>query len=82
MIHPDYASYEAPETKAPDLRNVQSVLRAKKGDIEKGFGESDKIFEIGFKPRWCIRATSSPTHARWKSTPKEESCLGIDPVAV
>ena len=36
LIHPDYASYEAPETKAPDLRNVQSALRAKKGRDRKG----------------------------------------------
>lgn len=60
LIHPDYASYEAPETKAPDLRNVQSVLRAKKGDIEKGFSESDKIFEHTFQTQMVHQGYIEP----------------------
>jgi CO/xanthine dehydrogenase Mo-binding subunit len=60
LIHPDYASYEAPETKAPDLRNVQSVLRAKKGDVEKGFSESDKIFEHRFQTQMVHQGYIEP----------------------
>ena len=45
IIHPDYASYEGPPTKAPHLRNVQTLVQQSKGDIEKGFAESDYIFE-------------------------------------
>lgn len=60
LIHPDYASYEAPETKDSDLRNVQSVLRAKKGDIEKGFSESDKIFEHTFQTQMVHQGYIEP----------------------
>lgn len=45
LIHPDYASYEGPRTKAPDLRNVQTLVQQSKGDVEKGFAESDHVFE-------------------------------------
>ena len=45
IIHPDYASYEGPPTKAPELRNVQTLVQQGKGDIEKGFAESEHIFE-------------------------------------
>jgi CO/xanthine dehydrogenase Mo-binding subunit len=60
LIHPDYASYEGPETKAPDLHNVQSVLRAKKGDIERGFSESDKIFEHRFQTQMVHQGYIEP----------------------
>ncbi len=60
LIHPDYASYEAPETKTPDLHNVQSALRAKKGDIEKGFSESDKIFEHTFQTQMVHQGYIEP----------------------
>jgi CO/xanthine dehydrogenase Mo-binding subunit len=50
VIHPEYSSYETPTaSRAPDLRNVQSVLRASKGDVEQGLAESDKIFEHTFR---------------------------------
>ena len=45
VIHPDYASYKGPRTKAPELRNVQTLVQQGKGDIEKGFAESDHVFE-------------------------------------
>src|SRR5262245_7202358 len=45
IIHPDYTSYEGPQTKAPDLRNVQTLVQQGQGDIEKGFAESYYIFE-------------------------------------
>ena len=45
LIHPDYASYEGPRTKTPDLRNVQTLVQQDKGDIEKGFAESDYVFD-------------------------------------
>jgi CO/xanthine dehydrogenase Mo-binding subunit len=45
LIHPDYASYEGPRTKASELRNVQTLVQQGKGDVEKGFAESDYVFE-------------------------------------
>jgi CO/xanthine dehydrogenase Mo-binding subunit len=60
LIHPDYASYEGPETKAPGLHNVQSVLRAKKGDIERGFSESDKTFEHRFQTQMVHQGYIEP----------------------
>src|SRR5215475_3079346 len=45
LIHPDYASYEGPRSKAPDLRNVQTLVQQGKGDMERGFAESDHVFE-------------------------------------
>ena len=45
LIHPDYASYEGPRSKAPDLRNVQTLVQQGKGDMERGFAESDYVFE-------------------------------------
>ena len=43
IIHPDYASYGGPRTKAPDLQNVQTLVQQGKGDIEKGFSASDYV---------------------------------------
>ena len=60
LIHPDYASYEGPESKAPELHNVQTVLRAKKGDIEQGFAESDKIFEHTFRTQMVHQGYIEP----------------------
>jgi CO/xanthine dehydrogenase Mo-binding subunit len=60
VIHPDYATYEAPETRATDLHNVQSVLRAKKGDIEHGFSESDRIFEHSFRTQMVHQGYIEP----------------------
>ena len=48
-IHPDYARYKGPPTKAPELRNVQTLVHGGKGDIESGFAESDFIFENTFR---------------------------------
>jgi CO/xanthine dehydrogenase Mo-binding subunit len=45
ILHADYASYQGPPTKTPDLRNVQTLVQQGKGDIDKGFAESDYIFE-------------------------------------
>jgi len=45
IIHPEYVSYEGPSSKAPELRNVQTLVQQGKGDIEKGFAESDYVFE-------------------------------------
>jgi carbon-monoxide dehydrogenase large subunit len=62
LLHPDYASYETPKgSRAPELRNVQSVLRASKGDIEKGFNESDKIFEHTFRTQMVHQGYIEPT---------------------
>ena len=49
VLHTDYASYKGPRTKAPELKNVQSLVKGGKGDIEKGFAESDYVFENTFR---------------------------------
>ena len=49
LLHPDYADYQGPPTKAPQLHNVQTLVRAEKGDIAKGFAEADHIFENTFR---------------------------------
>jgi CO/xanthine dehydrogenase Mo-binding subunit len=66
LLHPGYASYVGPSSMAPDLKNVQSVMRAAKGDLERGLAESDEIFENSFhtqmvhqgfiEPRACVVA--------------------------
>jgi CO/xanthine dehydrogenase Mo-binding subunit len=60
LIHPDYASYEGPESKAPELHNVQTVLRAGKGSIEQGFAESDKVFEHTFRTQMVHQGYLEP----------------------
>ena len=49
VLHPDYERYHGPKTKAPTLKNVQTLVRASKGDIERGFAESDEVFENSFR---------------------------------
>jgi CO/xanthine dehydrogenase Mo-binding subunit len=49
VLHPDYANYHGPKTKAPELKNVQTLVRGGKGDIARGFAESDRIFENSFR---------------------------------
>lgn len=49
VLHPEYASYHGPRTMAPGLKNVQTLVTGGKGDIEKGFAESDRIFESSFR---------------------------------
>jgi CO/xanthine dehydrogenase Mo-binding subunit len=60
LIHPDYTSYQGPETKAPELRNVQTVLRASKGNIEEGFRESDAVFEHTFQTQMVHQGYIEP----------------------
>jgi CO/xanthine dehydrogenase Mo-binding subunit len=49
VLHPDYEWYRGPKTKAPTLKNIQTLVRASKGDIQRGFAESDEIFENSFR---------------------------------
>ena len=49
LLHPEYASYHGPKTKAPQLKNIQTVVRGGKGDIQRGFDESDRVFENTFR---------------------------------
>ena len=49
LLHPDYANYQGPKTKVPALKNVQTLVKGGKGDIERGFAESDHIFENSFR---------------------------------
>lgn len=63
LLHPNYAAYNGLR-KDPSLRNVQSVERCLKGDLERGFAESDEIFEANYtthmahqgfiEPRACV----------------------------
>ncbi len=47
LLHPDYASYQGPN-KTDGLTNARSRVQASKGDVERGFLESDEIFENTF----------------------------------
>jgi carbon-monoxide dehydrogenase large subunit len=49
VLHPNYANYRGPKTKAPDLKNIQTLVRGGKGDVERGFAESDHIFDNSFR---------------------------------
>ena len=60
IIHPDYASYEGPPTKAVDLRNVQTLVQKTKGDVEQGFAESDHIFENTFQTQMVHQGYIEP----------------------
>jgi CO/xanthine dehydrogenase Mo-binding subunit len=62
LLHPDYASYTAPSaSRAPELRNIQSVIRAGKGDLDQGFRESDKVFEHTFRTQMVHQGYIEPT---------------------
>jgi CO/xanthine dehydrogenase Mo-binding subunit len=62
LLHPDYASYATPSaSRALDLRNIQSVIRASKGDLDQGFRESDKIFEHTFQTQMVHQGYIEPT---------------------
>jgi carbon-monoxide dehydrogenase large subunit len=61
LIHPDYASYNLPKSKAPpDRPNVQNFLTAGKGAVEQGFAESDKIFEHTFRTQMVHQGYIEP----------------------
>jgi carbon-monoxide dehydrogenase large subunit len=60
LLHPDYASYLGPPSMAPDLKNVQSVMRAAKGDLARGFAESDEIFENSFRTQMVHQGFIEP----------------------
>jgi CO/xanthine dehydrogenase Mo-binding subunit len=47
LLHPDYASYQGPN-KTDGLTNARSRVQTSKGDVERGFLESDEIFENTF----------------------------------
>lgn len=49
VLHPGYGEYQGPKTKAPGSKNVQTLVRASKGEIERGFAESDHVFENSFR---------------------------------
>jgi CO/xanthine dehydrogenase Mo-binding subunit len=49
ILHPDYPTYKGPKTMALELKNVQTLVRGRKGEVEKGFAESDYIFEKTYR---------------------------------
>lgn len=60
LLHPDYVNYVGPPTKAPDLRNVQTLVQKIKGDVERGFAESDHIFENTFQTQMVHQGYIEP----------------------
>jgi len=51
---------DAPKVHPPH-GNVYATKAIRKGDLEKGFAASDRIFEAAFAPRWWSTCRSSPT---------------------
>jgi hypothetical protein len=49
ILHPDYPTYKGPKTMALELKNVQTLVRARKGDVEKAFAEADYVFEKTYR---------------------------------
>ncbi|HEY2990739.1 MAG TPA: xanthine dehydrogenase family protein molybdopterin-binding subunit [Candidatus Binatia bacterium] len=60
LIHPDYATYNLPKSRAPQQRNVQNLLTAQKGNLEQGFAESEKIFEHTFRTQMVHQGYIEP----------------------
>lgn len=59
ILHPDYASYRG-INKDESWRNVRSAERTCKGDIDRGFSESDQIFEHTFRTQAVHHAFVEP----------------------
>lgn len=59
ILHPDYASYKG-MNKDESWRNVRSAERSHKGDIDRGFAESDRIFEHTFQTQAVHHAFVEP----------------------
>ena len=60
LLHPDYATYTGPSTKAPHLHNVQTLVQGHKGNIEQGFSESDHVFEHVFRTQMVHQGYIEP----------------------
>lgn len=60
IIHPEYASYQGPRSKAPHLQNVQTLVHESKGDIDKGFASSDYIFENSYQTQMVHQGYIEP----------------------
>jgi len=71
LIHPDYASYEAPETKALSCATCRACCARKRAMSKRLSTNPTKSSSRLFKPRWCIKATSSLMHAPWRSTARD-----------
>lgn len=59
-IHPEYATYEGPSSKAPELRNVQTLVQQSNGDIDKGFADSDYVFENTYQTQMVHQGYIEP----------------------
>lgn len=59
LLHPDYPHYKG-FNKEPSLKNVRSVERGSKGDIDRGFAESDEVFENTFRTQMVHQAFIEP----------------------
>ena len=54
----------------PDKQtNVAAHIQFKRGDVKEGFAKADFVIERSSRPRWCIRAISSPTTPSASTTP-------------
>ncbi len=60
VLHADYTSYKGPSTKAAELKNVQTLVKGGKGDIKRGFAESDYVFENSFRTQMVHQGYIEP----------------------
>src|SRR5439155_693934 len=75
--HPDMRSYRGRPPDLPDIPNLQSRLLSQKGDLERGFAESDRVFDFTFsvptvhqgylEPHACIVSVRSDRVEVWAS---------------
>ena len=63
---------DSPKVHAPNS-NIYATKVIRKGDVEKGFAESDHIFEGRFRPRWSSTCRSSRTRRSPTGTPTAAS---------
>jgi CO/xanthine dehydrogenase Mo-binding subunit len=58
-LHPEYARYDGPN-KANGLKNICSVQRGGKGDIDRGFAEADHVIANTFRTQMAHQGFLEP----------------------
>jgi CO/xanthine dehydrogenase Mo-binding subunit len=76
-LHPDVRSYRGRPADLPDIPNLQSRLVSHKGDVERGFAESEHVFDFTFsvptvhqgylEPHACVVNARSERIEVWAS---------------
>jgi CO/xanthine dehydrogenase Mo-binding subunit len=59
ILHPDFDGYEG-ENKCQGLKNIRSLVQSTKGDVERGFLDSDHIFENTFRTQMVHQGFIEP----------------------